>query len=168
MFANKASGSAKASTPALASLDNPAPLLAPNPPIFITPAPVAPIPAAPPVIPATAPVIPAAAPNPSPFKASWEQKVTGVSPYGLQSGYNATQLATAETADHYAAMLGGQVKENTLQGFTRTAPERLIVGAGPNSLNAGLVADLFAKYGSAPGSEAWRVINHDLGRTENG
>jgi hypothetical protein len=106
-------------------------------------------------------------PKPSNFKASWEQNVSSVSPYGVQSSYNSTQFATVETASHYANMLGGQVKENTLQGFTQTAPERLIVGAGANSLNAGLVADLFAKYGSAPGSEAWRVINRDLGRTEN-
>ena len=163
MFAHRASGSP--TTPAalpLAPSAGAASLQAPNPPIFITP----PAPPAAPTAPA-APAVPTAGPPSPVFKASWEQNVTGVSPYGMQSGYNSTQFATAETTDHYAAMLGGQVKENTLQGFTRTAPERLIVGAGANPLNAGLVADLFAKYGSAPGSEAWRVINQDLGRTGN-
>ena len=90
--------------------------------------------------------------------------------YGLDgsvSSSNPLEFATAGTADAMAAKLGGKVQDAVMAGeFYRTAPERLIVGAGANPLNAGLVADLFQKYGDAPGSQAWKVINRDLGRPE--
>jgi hypothetical protein len=66
-----------------------------------------------------------------------------------------------------AQLVGGQVQAENLSGpLTRTEPELDIVGAGANPLNAGLVADLFSKYGDQSGSYAWQVIDSDLGRTQ--
>ncbi len=88
---------------------------------------------------------------------------------GSFSSSNPLEFATPRTADEMAKKLGGQVKEAIFAGsqFSRSNPELLIVGAGANPVNAGLVADLFEKYGDAPGSQAWKVINRDLGRPEN-
>ncbi|MDQ6704419.1 MAG: hypothetical protein M3Z85_00490 [Acidobacteriota bacterium] len=78
---------------------------------------------------------------------------------------NPLQFATAATADALAKKLGGVVREDSLAGnFARSAPERMIVEPNGKAVNAGLVADLFAKYGDSPDGEAWRVINADLGR----
>jgi len=77
---------------------------------------------------------------------------------------NPLQFATADAADALAKKLGGVVREDSLAGnFSRSAPERMIVEPNGKAVNAGLAADLFAMYGDAPGSEAWRVINDDLG-----
>lgn len=94
----------------------------------------------------------------------FEKSVTGMSFQGTPSTYNTTQFATAATAEKFAKLVGGKVEDVELTGaFSRSAPERMIA-AGGHQLNAGLVADLFAKYGDAPGSEAWQVINRDLGK----
>jgi len=94
----------------------------------------------------------------------FERSVTGMSFQGTPSTYNTVQFATAATADKFAKLIGGKVENVDLTGaFSRSAPERMIA-AGGHELNAGLVADLFAKYGDAPGSEAWQVINRDLGK----
>ncbi len=113
-----------------------------------------------------------AAVDPAPAKATTmpTPHYEDVRVYGLDgsvSSSNPLEFATTGTADAMAAKLGGKVQDAVMAGeFYRTAPERLIVGAGANPLNAGLVADLFQKYGDAPGSQAWKVINRDLGRPE--
>ncbi|MCU1272943.1 MAG: hypothetical protein JWO48_374 [Bryobacterales bacterium] len=95
----------------------------------------------------------------------FEKSVTGVSLEGTPSTYNTLQFATAAAANQIAKLLGGKVVDVELTGaFSRSAPERMIA-VGGHKLNAGLVADLFSKYGDAPGSEAWQVINRDLGKT---
>ena len=107
---------------------------------------------------------PAASPAPGPL---FEASVTGTGPYDSHTTYNCTQFATAETAQRMAQIVGGQEADFTLGGpYTRTSPERDIVGAGANPLNAGLVADLFQKYGDAKGSYAWQVIDRDLGKIQ--
>lgn len=94
----------------------------------------------------------------------YEKSVTGMSFQGTPSTYNTVQFATAATTEKFAKLIGGKVENVELTGaFSRSAPERMIA-AGGHELNAGLVADLFAKYGDAPGSEAWQVINRDLGK----
>jgi hypothetical protein len=94
----------------------------------------------------------------------YEKSVTGMSFQGTPSTYNTVQFATAATAEKFARLVGGKVENVELTGaFSRSAPERMIA-VGGHELNAGLVADLFAKYGDAPGSEAWQVINRDLGK----
>lgn len=116
-----------------------------------------------PASPETAPG-PASTPAPSP---KYETAVTGFNPNGSENIYNPGQFATLDTAQSVAKLVGGQAQEDQLGGpYTRTAPERVIVGAGQNMLNAGLVADLFNKYGDAPGSFAWQVIDSDLGKTQ--
>ncbi len=110
--------------------------------------------------PAAAPATAITAPPVSAF----ERSVTGVSAYGTESSYSSTEFATAQTAAEMAQKIGGKVEELQFNGgFSRSAPERVIVAPNGHQLNAGLVADLFAKYGDAPGSEAWTVINRDLG-----
>ena len=123
-------------------------------------------------------MVPASTPSPSsgtaPDPASsqapapkYETAVTGFNPNGSENIYNPGQFATLDTAQAMAKLVGGQAQEDQLGGpYTRTAPERVIVGAGQNMLNAGLVADLFNKYGDAPGSFAWQVIDSDLGKTQ--
>jgi hypothetical protein len=123
-------------------------------------------------------MVPASTPSPSsgtaPDPASsqapapkYETAVTGFNPNGSENIYNPGQFATLDTAQSVAKLVGGQAQEDQLGGpYTRTAPERVIVGAGQNILNAGLVADLFNKYGDAPGSFAWQVIDSDLGKTQ--
>jgi hypothetical protein len=95
----------------------------------------------------------------------FEKSVTGLSFQGTPSAYNSLQFATVATANKMAKILGGKVVDVDLTGaFSRSVPERMIA-VGGHELNAGLVADLFAKYGYEPGSEAWQVINRDLGKT---
>jgi hypothetical protein len=97
----------------------------------------------------------------------WETSVTGTGPFGSTSVYNPTQFATAQTAQQMAQIVGGQEQDFTLGGpYTTSSPIREIVGAGDNPLNAGLVADLFQKYGDQQGSYAWTVIDRDLGKTQ--
>ena len=115
--------------------------------------------------PETAPA-PASTPAPAPAP-KYETAVTGFNPNGSENIYNPGQFATLDTAQSVAKLVGGQAQEDQLGGpYTRTAPERVIVGAGQNMLNAGLAADLFNKYGDAPGSFAWQVIDSDLGKTQ--
>jgi len=104
-----------------------------------------------------------ASPAPDPL---FEANVTGTGPFGGTSIYNSTQFATAETAQKMADLVGGKEQDFTLGLYTTSAPIREIVGAGANPLNAGLVADLFQKYGDAPNSYAWQVIDRDLGKIQ--
>jgi hypothetical protein len=119
----------------------------------------------------TAAVSPASASGPASSSSQpsslFDASVTGTNPDGSINVYNPVQFATASTAQAMAKLVGGQVQAENLSGpLTRTAPELDIVGAGANPLNAGLVADLFNKYGTAPGSYAWQVIDSDLGKTQ--
>jgi len=97
----------------------------------------------------------------------WETSVTGTGPFGSTSVYNTTQFATAQTAQEMAQIVGGHEQDFTLGLYTTSSPIREIVGAGDNPLNAGLVANLFQKYGDQPGSYAWTVIDRDLGKTQS-
>jgi hypothetical protein len=108
---------------------------------------------------------PAAAPAVTvPAVSQFERSVTGMSAHGTETIYNSTEFATAQTAAQIAEKIGGTVEEQNFGGaFSQSAPQRMIVGPNGHQLNAGLVADLFNKYGDAPGSEAWTVINRDLG-----
>jgi hypothetical protein len=100
------------------------------------------------------------------FTPHYEQGAYVTGPDGSKNNLNPTELATADTAAAIARLLGGNVQEDTMSGFfSSSVPTRQIVFAGSNvQINAGLAADLFAKYGDAPGSMAWRTINQDLGR----
>ncbi|MDQ2898818.1 MAG: hypothetical protein M3Y07_03345 [Acidobacteriota bacterium] len=103
----------------------------------------------------------AAAAPASPYESNVHTALAG----GADVTNNSLQFATADAADALAKKLGGLVREDSLAGtFSRSAPQRMIVGPNGNAVNAGLAADLFAKYGDAPDSEAWRVINGDLAR----
>lgn len=96
---------------------------------------------------------------------AFEQNVHTTLIGGVDVPNNPLQFATAEAAAALAKKLGGEVREDNLSGtFSRSAPQRMIVVPGSNPINAGLAADLFAFYGDAPDSEAWRIINRDLGR----
>ena len=107
-------------------------------------------------------------PGASIYHPSWEENVRNTSPGGTESRYNLRQFASADSAAVVAQKLGGRVVESQfLGGFAPSSPQRLITGAGANDLNAGLVAELFQKYGDAPGSEAWRVIRRDLGHYDS-
>jgi len=101
--------------------------------------------------------------QPAPTESLWETSVTGAGPFDSTSVYNPTQFATAQTAQQMAQIVGGKEQDFTLGLYTTSAPIREIVGAGENPLNAGLVADLFQKYGDQQGSYAWTVIDRDLG-----
>ena len=95
----------------------------------------------------------------------YEQDVHTTLIGGVDVPNNPLQFATADAAAALAKKLGGEVREDNLSGtFSRSAPQRMIVVAGANPINAGLAAGLFAFYGDAPDSEAWRIINRDLGR----
>jgi hypothetical protein len=95
------------------------------------------------------------------------QGATSANPYGSTTALNPTELASADTAKQIAALLGGTVREDAMGGsdYTWSEPQRNIVVPGSaNAINAGLAANLFARYGTAPGSQAWQIINRDLGR----
>jgi hypothetical protein len=105
--------------------------------------------------------------QPAATESLWETSVTGSGPFGSTSVYNTTQFATAQTAQEMAQIVGGQEQDFSLGLYTTSSPIREVVGAGDNPLNAGLVANLFQKYGDQPGSYAWTVIDRDLGKTQS-
>jgi hypothetical protein len=85
------------------------------------------------------------------------QNVTGFDPSNPDPNrptynYNPTQFADQSTANYWAQKLGGTVQNQNLEFFNRSEPERTIAMPGGGNLNAGLVADTAARYGSAPGS----------------
>ncbi len=95
----------------------------------------------------------------------YEQDVKTTLIGGASVPNNPLQFATADAATALAKKLGGEVREDNMSGtFSRSAPQRMITVAGGNAINAGLAAGLLAFYGDAPDSEAWRIINRDLGR----
>jgi hypothetical protein len=111
--------------------------------------------------------VPAAAASSTsvPFTATFEQGAYVIGPDGSQNNLNPAELATAATAQEVATLLGGTVTSDSVGGgVTTSVPTREITVSGSNvELNAGLVASLFANYGTAPGSQAWVAIKNDLG-----
>jgi hypothetical protein len=93
----------------------------------------------------------------------YEQSPTVANPDGSESPLNWTQFASAATADQIAAKLGGTV-DSVISGGNSTAQRSIRVQGSPNLVNAGIAAQLFAQYGDKPGSQAWQIINRDLGR----
>ena len=95
------------------------------------------------------------------------QGATSANPDGSTTALNPAELASASTAQQIAALLGGTVREDAMGGsdFTWSESQRNVVVPGSaNAINAGLAANLFSRYGTAPGSQAWQIINRDLGR----
>ena len=93
----------------------------------------------------------------------YEKSPTVANPDGSESPLNWTQFADGATADQIAAKLGGTVDSATNAGNS-TAQRSIRVAGSPNLVNAGIAAQLFAQYGDKPGSQAWQIINRDLGR----
>ncbi len=95
------------------------------------------------------------------------QGATAANPVGSPTALNPAELASAGTAKQIAALLGGTVREDAMGGsdFAWSESQRnIMVPGSANAINAGLAANLFARYGTAPGSQAWQIINRDLGR----
>lgn len=83
----------------------------------------------------------------------YAQNVTGYDPSNSDPNrpiydYNEGQFADQPTADYWANRLGGTAKDADYQFFERSEPERLINYGGNESMNAGLVADADARYGT--------------------
>jgi hypothetical protein len=114
------------------------------------------------VLPAVSPSLPPA-PLPPPV---FESGASVISADGPSTPLNPMEMASAGTAAQLAAKLGGTVAPEVFAGGYSTSSDiRDITFADSDvKINAGLAASLFAMYGDAPGSEAWRVINNDLGR----
>jgi|SRR5271163_1152378 len=104
-------------------------------------------------------------PTPAPFTAVFQQGATVTAPDGSQTGLNPAELATAPTAQEVAALLGGTVTQDTMAGGFSTSSPTLEISVPGSSvqINAGLAANLFANYGTAQGSEAWQIIDQNLG-----
>jgi hypothetical protein len=109
---------------------------------------------------------PADPPPNVPFTATFIEGATITAPDGSQTNLNPLELATAPTAQAVASLLGGKVvSDSTVGGFTPSASTLEIAIPGSNiEINAGIAANLFATYGTGQGSEAWQIINQDLGR----
>jgi hypothetical protein len=111
-------------------------------------------------------VPPAPAPTPALALFTFEQNAT-VTGFNTTTQLNPEELATADTADRLAAMLGGKVvsEPDLGGGFSNSVPTRDIVFADSKvTLNAGVTAYLFNTYGDRAGSPAWQQINQILGR----
>jgi hypothetical protein len=113
--------------------------------------------------------LPAASPSVSPAPLPppvFESGASVISADGSATPLNPMEMASASTAAQLAAKLGGTVTpEGFSGGYSTSSDIRDITFADSDvKINAGLAASLFATYGDAPGSEAWRVINNDLGR----
>lgn len=114
------------------------------------------------VFPAVSPSL-SPAPLPPPV---FESGASVISVDGSSTPLNPLEMASASTAAQMAAKLGGTVTPEAFSGGYSTSSDiRDITFADSDvKINAGLAASLFATYGDAPGSEAWRMINNDLGR----
>ncbi len=93
----------------------------------------------------------------------FEQGVTVTNPDGSVVPLNYTQFATDATAQEIATKLGGTVATSQMEGYSATQRSISVPGSA-NLVNAGIAAQLFARYGDKPGSQAWQIINRDLGR----
>jgi len=101
----------------------------------------------------------------APFTAGFQNGIV-TAPDGSQEALNSNELADAPTAQEVASMLGGTITQDTLAGgYTASANTlEISVPGSSNEINAGLAANLFSMYGTGQGSEAWQIINQDLGR----
>lgn len=111
----------------------------------------------------TKPPTPAAQPAVTLTPPHFQQGATVTNPDGSVSPLNATEFATAGTAQEIAAKLGGTVATTTLSGYS-AGQLNISVPGSQNLVNAGVAAQLFARYGDQQGSQAWQIINRDLGR----
>ena len=93
----------------------------------------------------------------------YQQGATVTNPDGSITPVNVTEFAAPATAQQIAAKLGGTVATTTLSGYS-AGQLNISVPGSPNMVNAGIAADLFARYGDQQGSQAWQIINRDLGR----
>jgi hypothetical protein len=79
---------------------------------------------------------------------------------------NPAQFAAPETAQALAAQLGLKSFGTNLAGFSSYSSDMQMLNASGDpaeaALNAGLVADTFARYGSGPGSYGRFLIDRDL------
>jgi hypothetical protein len=114
--------------------------------------------------PVTTPTASATTPA-TPFTAGFQQGVV-TGPDGSTTNLNSMELADSATAQEVAAMLGGTVTQDSMAGGYTASASTLEISVPGSSvkINAGLAANLFANYGTAAGSQAWRIINQDLGR----
>jgi hypothetical protein len=113
------------------------------------------------------PATPSAAADAPPVSSpTFEQGAVVNSPDGSTTPLNSMEMASVNTAAQIAAKLGGTVTADVFSGgFSTSADIREISFTGSNvKINAGIAATLFSMYGDAPGSQAWRTINNDLGR----
>jgi hypothetical protein len=115
---------------------------------------------------------PAAAPSTSPTPSaplvpSFQTGAVVTAPDGSTRPLNPNELATPKTAQDVAALLGGTVVQDNPSGGFSTSVSTLEISVPGSSvqINAGLAANLFATYGTAAGSQAWQIINRDLGQT---
>jgi hypothetical protein len=113
-----------------------------------------------------APSIQVAADTEPPPQPTFEQGAVVTAPDGTTTPLNPLEMASTDTAAQIAAKLGGTVTADQFGGgFSTSADIREISFEGSNvKINAGIAASLFAQYGDAPGSQAWRTINNDLQR----
>jgi hypothetical protein len=115
-----------------------------------------------------------AAPTPStstattvPFTPAFQTGATVTAPDGSVTSLNPNELATPQTAQDVATLLGGSVTQDNFSGGFNTSISTLEISVPGSSaqINAGLAANLFATYGTAAGSQAWQIIDRDLGKT---
>lgn len=108
---------------------------------------------------------------------AWEKGVKAITIFSdgriEENDVNALQFATPETAAKVAAILGLKVTPINLDGFfSKWTRDMLLLtfDGNPNSagLNAGLVADLFKRYGSAPGSYGRYLVDRDIASIRGG
>lgn len=105
---------------------------------------------------ATAPLVPV-----------FQTGATVTGPDGSATSLNPDELATPQTAQDVAALLNGTVTQDNPSGGFNTSISTLEISVPGSSvqINAGLAAKLFATYGTAAGTEAWQIIDRDLGQT---
>ena len=103
----------------------------------------------------------------APFVPTFQYGATVTAPDGSITNLNPNELASPQTAQDVATLLGGTVVQDNMSGGFNTSTSTLEISVPGSSvqINAGLAANLFATYGTAPGSQAWQIINRDLGRT---
>jgi len=108
-------------------------------------------------------VVPAVNPAVTLSPPVFQQGATVTNPDGSSSALNSMEFAAPQTAQQIAAKLGGTVDEGNIPGFS-TSQLSIRVPGSNNLVNAGVAAQLFAQYGDKPGSQAWQIINRDIGR----
>jgi len=111
----------------------------------------------------TGTVVKAATPALTLGQPAFEPNPTVTNPDGSVAALNWTQFADDATAQQMAAKLGGKVSSSNTDGYSATQRSIKVPGS-QNLVNAGIAAQLFAQYGDKPGSQAWQIINRDLGR----